>query len=159
MSYQVWSVVFGEQPSASKWNILGTNDAGFNDGTAIANGVINSAHLTTALKAYNNRSSSEVATAYTFTDGDTIYSKTIDLGTLPNATTKNVAHGLTGHDKIVGWSGFAYTGAGGTMLPLPFPSSAGGYVEIYITSTNIVVIAASNRSSYNGHFTLFYTKV
>lgn len=30
MSYQVWSVVFGEQPSASKWNILGTNDAEFN---------------------------------------------------------------------------------------------------------------------------------
>lgn len=30
MAYQVWSVVFGEQPSASKWNILGTNDAEFN---------------------------------------------------------------------------------------------------------------------------------
>lgn len=30
MSYASWSVVFGEQPSASKWNILGTNDAFFN---------------------------------------------------------------------------------------------------------------------------------
>lgn len=29
MSYSSWSVVFGEQPSASKWNILGTNDAFF----------------------------------------------------------------------------------------------------------------------------------
>ncbi len=29
-SYQSWSVVFGEQPSAAKWNILGTNDAEFN---------------------------------------------------------------------------------------------------------------------------------
>lgn len=29
MSYQSWSVVFGEQPSAAKWNILGTNDAQF----------------------------------------------------------------------------------------------------------------------------------
>lgn len=36
MAYQVWSVVFGEQPSASKWNILGTNDVSFNDGTGIA---------------------------------------------------------------------------------------------------------------------------
>ncbi len=29
MAYTAWSVVFGEQPSASKWNILGTNDAHF----------------------------------------------------------------------------------------------------------------------------------
>lgn len=30
MAYASWSVVFGEQPSAAKWNILGTNDAEFN---------------------------------------------------------------------------------------------------------------------------------
>src|ERR1043165_8579433 len=29
MAYQSWSVVFGEQPSAAKWNILGSNDAYF----------------------------------------------------------------------------------------------------------------------------------
>lgn len=29
-AYAVFSVVFGEQPSAAKWNILGTNDAYFN---------------------------------------------------------------------------------------------------------------------------------
>lgn len=29
MTYQSWTVVFGEQPAASKWNILGTNDAHF----------------------------------------------------------------------------------------------------------------------------------
>lgn len=36
MAYSSWSVVFSEQPSAAKWNILGTNDASFNDGTGIA---------------------------------------------------------------------------------------------------------------------------
>lgn len=35
MAYAVWSVVFGEQPSASKWNILGTNDAAFNNGSGL----------------------------------------------------------------------------------------------------------------------------
>ena len=45
MSYQVWSVVFGEQPSASKWNILGSNDASFNDGTGIAAEAIQFSHL------------------------------------------------------------------------------------------------------------------
>lgn len=29
MAYTSWSVIYGEQPSASKWNILGTNDAHF----------------------------------------------------------------------------------------------------------------------------------
>lgn len=29
MAYTAWSVSFGEQPSAAKWNILGTNDAYF----------------------------------------------------------------------------------------------------------------------------------
>lgn len=37
MAYTSWSVVFGEQPSSAKWNILGTNDASFHDGTGIAN--------------------------------------------------------------------------------------------------------------------------
>lgn len=45
MAYQSWSVVFGEQPSAAKWNILGTNDAGFNDGTAIGDDAIQSRHI------------------------------------------------------------------------------------------------------------------
>lgn len=30
MAYTSWSVVFGEQPSADKWNTLGTNDSFFN---------------------------------------------------------------------------------------------------------------------------------
>lgn len=56
MAYQSWSVVFGEQPSAAKWNILGTNDASFNDGTGIANSVIDSENLiqTIGFHAYRN---------------------------------------------------------------------------------------------------------
>lgn len=34
--YTFWSVVYGEQPSASKWNILGTNDDGFYSGSNLA---------------------------------------------------------------------------------------------------------------------------
>lgn len=37
MAYVAWSVVFGETPSASKWNILGTNDSSFNDGSGLNN--------------------------------------------------------------------------------------------------------------------------
>lgn len=46
MSYQAWSVVFGEQPSAAKWNILGSNDSSFNDGTGIASLEFGAGHTT-----------------------------------------------------------------------------------------------------------------
>ena len=47
MAYASWSVVYGETPSASKWNILGTNDASFNDGTGIAASAITPEKLLT----------------------------------------------------------------------------------------------------------------
>lgn len=45
MAYTAWSVVFGEQPTAAKWNQLGTNDAGFKDGTNFDNDIIKSKHM------------------------------------------------------------------------------------------------------------------
>lgn len=48
MSYTAWSVVFGEQPTAAKWNQLGANDAGFKDGTNIDNLAILTRHLNTS---------------------------------------------------------------------------------------------------------------
>lgn len=45
MAYTAWSVVFGEQPTAAKWNQLGTNDAGFKDGTNIDDDAIIARHI------------------------------------------------------------------------------------------------------------------
>lgn len=53
MSYSSFSVVFGEQPSAAKWNILGTNDASFNDGSGIADSKILPRHLLTGTGSTN----------------------------------------------------------------------------------------------------------
>jgi hypothetical protein len=53
MSYAAWSVVYGEQPSAAKWNILGTNDASFNDGSGIGAGVVLPNHLLAAASTLN----------------------------------------------------------------------------------------------------------
>lgn len=35
MAYASWSVIAGEQPTTAKWNILGTNDAAFNNGSGL----------------------------------------------------------------------------------------------------------------------------
>ena len=53
MAYAAWSVIAGEQPTTAKWNILGTNDASFNDGTGIADLAIATAKL--ADKAVTSR--------------------------------------------------------------------------------------------------------
>lgn len=52
MAYAAWSVVFGEQPSAAKWNILGTNDASFNDGTGLGDRVVTGRSIDTASIVY-----------------------------------------------------------------------------------------------------------
>lgn len=69
MAYTSWSVVFGEQPSAAKWNILGTNDASFNDGTGLGNNTITSQKLKSTVaflaRLTGNQSSITTGTAIT----------------------------------------------------------------------------------------------
>jgi hypothetical protein len=72
MAYASWSVTFGEQPSAAKWNILGTNDASFNDGTGIATNAITAAKLSTSaikLGSTTFGSSTSSVTAVAITGG------------------------------------------------------------------------------------------
>ncbi len=45
MGYTAWSVVFGEVPSATKWNLLGSNDDSFNDGTGVADDALLTRHF------------------------------------------------------------------------------------------------------------------
>ena len=57
MAYASWSVTFGEQPSAAKWNILGTNDSSFNDGSGISNltiGAVTATALSYKFSVYRN---------------------------------------------------------------------------------------------------------
>lgn len=45
MAYTAWSVVYGEQPTAAKWNQLGANDAGFKDMTNVDNDAVIERHI------------------------------------------------------------------------------------------------------------------
>lgn len=48
MAYTAWSVVYGEQPTAAKWNQLGANDAGFKDMTNVDDLAVLTRHLNTS---------------------------------------------------------------------------------------------------------------
>lgn len=43
--YAAWSVIAGEQPTAAKWNILGSNDAAFNNGNGFEDGILIARHF------------------------------------------------------------------------------------------------------------------
>ena len=47
MAYAAWSVIAGEQPTTSKWNILGSNDSSFNDGSGFGSGSVATAAYAT----------------------------------------------------------------------------------------------------------------
>lgn len=126
---------------------------------SIASGAVSAAKIDfTSLSG--NYSTSEQNTGFTWIDGKTIYKKTISLGALPNNTDKDVAHGITGLDRIIHWEGIAKDSLD-EQIPLPFVwlDNGGGFVAVYESSpTNIRVITGSDRSDYVGYITLYYTK-
>ena len=78
MAYTAWSVVFGEQPTAAKWNQLGANDAGFRDGTNIDTGVIGALHLAAQSVTESKLSTSAINLGYA--------QITADLSSISSAT-------------------------------------------------------------------------
>jgi len=93
-------VVFGEQPSAAKWNILGTNDASFNDGTGIADGVVASEKLnaTIACKAY--RSAAFNITGAGNVEKIPLDAESFDLGSDWDTTNGRFVTPVTGYYQV-----------------------------------------------------------
>ncbi len=107
MAYTAWSVVYGEQPTAAKWNQLGTNDAGFKDGTNIDDNAILKRHLANQIVTPNELdldgansfvSTDQTTSSTTYTDLATVQSVTVDIGVNGQA--------------LVLWSGGLYNVAG-----------------------------------------------
>lgn len=92
MAYTAWSVVYGEQPTAAKWNQLGENDAGFKDGTNIDNLAIINRHLG-AGAVTPNKQTTPTAGSYTLRTGDftTTSGSPVDItgGSLSQSITTN----------------------------------------------------------------------
>lgn len=102
-------------------------------------------------------SSTERATGRVWIDGSPIYSKVISLGTMPNTTTANVAHGISDLDNILSYRGFMSDGS--NHYPLPYvDTTTASLVEIKATDTNIVIVTATNWSLFTGYLFVEYTK-
>ena len=107
MAYTAWSVVFGEQPTAAKWNQLGANDAGFKDGTNIDSLAITTANLAAA-SVTPDKLSLGGQNNFVFTDQSTSSTSFTDLATVQSLTVTVGANGLL----LVMWSAGLYNVAG-----------------------------------------------
>lgn len=84
-----------------------------------------------------------------------VFRKVINFGALPNNATKSVPHGLLIHNAINNLK-FTFTriyGAASDLvnneyIPLPYASSTGDNIELYVTNTDVVVKTASDWTSY-----------
>lgn len=99
----------------------------------------------------------EVNTGAKWINGDTIYKKTVNLGSLPNATTKTVTHNISNFGSLIKVEGAFTNGTNSGVLPYPATTLAKA-VQVYTDATNVSILTGENRSSYTGYVTLYYTK-
>lgn len=158
---QITTVVNGNLDDSNIASLSGSKIANASIATAkLEDASVTIPKLATGVAALGNFSTSEVSTGFTWIDGKTIYKKTISVGALPNATTKNTAHGISNLSSVINISGFAVNST--TFFPLPHATSASGNliygIGVYVSGSNIVMDAGDNRSSFSGYVTLLYTK-
>ena len=85
--------------------------------------------------------------------GKTLYRKVIDIGVLPNSTTKVVSHYISNIDYIKSCTGYAMTSQGAGMN---CPSND---VDFYCSTVAITVTTTADKSSFTTCFaTIEYTK-
>lgn len=81
--------------------------------------------------------------------------KVIDFGTLPNAGTKSVQHGIIFDDNFTLIQMFASATNPTTHFALPIPyveQTPGQSIQIYMDATNINIVTAFNFSGYTRCF-------
>lgn len=103
-------------------------------------------------------STTEQKTGGTWVNGKPIYKKTVDTGTMPNNTRKQVAHGISNLDFIISMGGAAY--GNNTFVPIPYAdTSVSGSLGIFADRNNIILFSGGNCSYLTtSYVTLYYTK-
>lgn len=102
-----------------------------------------------------------MATGETFL-GDAVYSRIIDIGALPNKTTKTVKTGITNANYI--WidptHSMAFNSGASYPIPYPDPTSPANGITARITSSgqNLVIATGADWSAYSAYVVVKYTK-
>lgn len=91
--------------------------------------------------------------------GETVYEKTINFGSLPNNTSKSIAHGISNLGKIIDLRGTAFYSSYSISIPYLNIVSIQNGVELYLDSTNVTIRTGADKSAYTScYVTIQYTK-
>ena len=93
-------------------------------------------------------------------DGHDLYQITINTGSLPNASQKSTAHGISNIDMICSIEGVAYDPTK-AVLPMGYVNvdSVTYDIQLEVSKTDIVIKTGIDFSSYTGYVTIRYTKI
>lgn len=121
--------------------------------------VANSVNATIDDESYWTR---ERQTAFTWTDGRAIWTKTI-TGTIVGTATTSYAHNISGMRTLVQICGTAQdaTPFVTAAIPIPYvdPTTLANGIGVKVTQTNVVIIAGNNAwNGYTFQVTIYYTK-
>ena len=106
-------------------------------------------------------STNEVETGVKWIDGSMIYKKTVNTGTLPNATFTTVAHNISNLSLVLKLEGWATNSTGTLFLLLPSigVSSNTNNVAVTVSNLDINITTGSDMTSYTtSYVTVYYTK-
>jgi hypothetical protein len=102
-------------------------------------------------------STTETDTGTKWINGDAIYKKTVNIGSLPNNTTKTITHNIANFGNLVRLEGSFTNGTNSAPIPYAAPTAAKS-VQAYADTSNITIGTGEDRSTYTGYVTLYYTK-
>ena len=105
-------------------------------------------------------STSEQDTGCKWIDGKKIYKKTIDFGALPNASIKNIDHGVANIARVVKIDGIISFGSNTwSNIPLVYQGVDSIYnAEFQVTTTQVHCATSKDRSNLSAIITFYYTK-
>lgn len=89
-------------------------------------------------------------------DGDPIYRKAVNCGTMPVATSASTAHSISNLETVTALRGVADDGT--TQFQLPRITTGGQTSDIRADNTNIIVDTDWTASAYTMYAVIEYTK-
>ena len=92
-------------------------------------------------------------------DGNLLYQKTVYIDSLPNNSTKNIAHGISKISSIIGIDSYVIWSSGWTAdLPWVVAGDDSETITVSAGLSNIQIVTKKDRTSMSAYVTLRYTK-
>lgn len=87
-----------------------------------------------------------------------IWRKIVNVGQLPNGTTKTIPHEISNVENIINVFGFAQQNTATNVVPMPFANASNSIVGIQSDTSDIRITCVGNWTTYSGIAIVEYTK-